>query len=273
MKWILTGVAVALLAILIGVVSLVAAPEPSNRPLAASTPDELIDSIFRAIEEREPRRIATLIDAPDEDFAQVVNRIGWLLHRLQRLSDALEERFPSDVQALRAEAAQRAGQGGARGLLAVAQSAGGGGGGGRDALVALLADPFGWAAGERARFTTIPISSDQSALLIDGKPAFGVGMVIVRRDGRWRIALPLELPMVAEYVPRTPEEHQILASMIHVVDNAVADLTTEVREGRCTSLDDAARTAGEMAVAPMVMCFIAYDRALKARAEQAEAAR
>lgn len=279
MKWAVAGVLVGLAAVLVGLaVSLSAPKRPARGEMPSGTPDELIASVFEAVDKGRPDLLPDLIYAPTPEFRAVLDRVGVLFGSAQSLAVALSERFPTEVARLRGDAAG----GGAQALLRSAQrgmqqaqQGGQGarrGGGPEDGrfLVALLADPYGWLARSRERVSTIEIAADSAAVLVDGKPAFGVGLVLRRDNGRWWIDLPLQIPQVARYAPRTPEEHNILGFMVQSVDNAVIDLTKDVKAGKAASLEEASRLAGEKAFAPLIMCVIAYDRAMKAREQGAQ---
>lgn len=137
---------------------------------------------------------------------------------------------------------------------------------GRDAAVrALFADPFGGIERSLERVSTIRTADDTAAVMIDDKPAFGLGLIMRREEDRWRIILPLNLPGLARYVPRSREEWMIVASMIQVVDNAVVELAADVRAGKCGDVEQVSQRAGEKAFMPLMMCFIAYNRAMEAR--------
>lgn len=254
----------------------------SKREYAASTPDDLIASAFEAIERGETDRLSDFVYAPTPEFRAALDRLGGLLGSLSDLAAALNERFPADVAKLKEEAARGGGPGLGSLLGAVTgggrgrgQGAGGAPGPSQQASVeALLADPYGWADALKDRVSAVVIADDLAAVQVDGKPALGgLGMTLRRDEGRWWIDLPLELPMVKKYVPQTLEEHQVLGSMIKVVDNAVIDLTKDVRSGACRTLKDASGLAGEKAFPPLMMCVIAYDRAMKARAGAASGAK
>lgn len=281
MRWILAGGLSGLAAVLIGLAVMLTHDRPgSEREYAASTPDELIASAFEAIERGEADRLSDFVYAPTPEFRAVLDRLGALLGSLGDLASALDERFPADVAKLKVEAARGGGPGlgsllgavtgGGRGRGPGAGAGGAPGASQQASVEALLADPYGWADALKDRVSAVVIADDLAAVQVDGKPALGgLGMTLRRDDGRWWIDLPLELPMVKKYVPQTLEEHQVLGSMIKVVDNAVIDLTKDVRSGACRTLKDASGLAGEKAFPPLMMCVLAYDRAMAARAKSA----
>lgn len=230
-------------------------PGPPDVPLRTDSPDAVVDSAFAVVEAGRADLLADLLYAPSDDFRMVLDQAGLLLLDLQEFAALLAERYPDEIAELREAGAG----GGAAALLTRAGS------GGEQALRRILADPFAWARSSRDRITTATLGEDSAAVLVDGAPAMGIGLLMKREGDRWWIELPLGLPMIQKYLPQTPEEHQVLASMIRVIDNAVLDLIIDIKAGRCATLDEVSELAGEKAFGPMIMCVVAYDRAMKAR--------
>lgn len=273
MRWMLAGGLVGLAAALIGLAVYFsrAAPAAADFEYPQSTPDEVLQSAIAMIERGEARRLPDLIYADSDEMRAVLNRLGRLLQSLQTLAATLQSKFPEEVDELRAKGAEaaltriaqrgvprtdrRAGpreQRQAQETLA-------------DASRLLLADPYGWIERNRSRLTTLTTADNVAAIMVDGKPAFGLGVTMRRDNDRWRVALPINLPGVARFVPRNHDEWAILASMIQVVDNAVVELDSDVRAGRVRSLNGVAELAGEKAWMPMAICFVAYQKAMDAR--------
>jgi len=254
MRPILAGITVALIAIVTGVVMLMASPDRPRPDYPARTPDALLDAAVAMIEDGRPDLLPSLIDAPSTEFRAVLDRLGGLLASLRELSRALETEFPSQVASLRSSPPP--------GLLSGAAAEGFD----DDTLARLLADPFAWLEGARDRLETIPIGDDAAAILVDGAPAFGVGLTMRRvEEGQWRVVVPLGLPFVGRYLPQSRDEWSIVASMVTVVDNALRDLTRDVRRGRCETIDDAVSLAGQKAWPPLALCYFAYTRAMETR--------
>lgn len=282
MKWAIAGGMVGLAAVLVGLAVTFTAPQRGKGALPpADSPDELITSVFTVVDQRRPDRLTDLIYAASPEMRAVLDRMGVMFGNVQSLAIALQERFPAEVERLKASAQEGNGPG-VQGLMRAAQQGaanaqaqqggrgnrGGARGGsqpGGEFVAAVLADPYGWITRARDRVTTVEIAADAAAVLVDKRPAFGLGLTLRKDQGRWWIDLPLQIPQVAKYTPQSPEEFMILGSMVQALDNAVVDLTADVKAGKAGSLEEASRLAGEKAFGPMVMCFIAYDRAMKAR--------
>lgn len=269
--WILAGALVGLAAVLIGAAVAYTRHSARPAPLAQSTPDGVIDAAFDLVAQGRPGRLAELIYAPDDDMRLVLASLSRLLESVHALSVALRERFPNEIETLRADASTRPNAAGAAMWLSNttgATSAGAGGGGPPTAMLrTFMADPFGALTGARERVSTVMIADDMAAILVDGRPALGVGLTMRYDADKWWVELPLGLPVVERYAPQTPEEHQILAAMIQVIDNAIVELTGDVRRGKARDLDDAAQLAGQKAFGPIMICVVAYNRVMELRSQ------
>jgi len=274
MRWILAGTLSGLAAFLIGLaLFLTIEPKPVDplRGYPRDTPEATIASIFGALENGEARLIPRFVYTETPEQELVLSELGRLFGSLQRLTATVQERFPEEVAAIKARSAAQRG-----GFLSAVREAG------RTAqntgaptrsdprfaatLGTALADPLGWLRNAKDRVAAIQIADDVAAVTVDGAPAFGVGMTMRREEGVWLVELPLKAPVVARFAPQTPEEHKVLASMLRVIDNTVVELDRDLRAGRAGSLDEAASLAGQKAFGPIALVFIAYQRAMEARA-------
>ncbi len=266
-RWLFAGAMVGVAAVLLGLaVALTTRELRKPKPLPADSPDALVASVFSAVERGRPDLIPSLIYAENSDLRLVLDALADLFDSLDSLAATIQQRFPSEVESLRGQPAS----GGIVGALAGAQRAAQAGGSqapnfSNASIRSLLADPFAAIRDARGRVSTAVVADDLAAVLIDSKPAFGVGLMLRRAEGRWWIDLPLNLPFIAKYSPRNTEEHQILASMIQVVDNTIVDLRQDIDAGKCANLREVSQLAGEKAFAPIALCVVAYDRAIKAR--------
>ncbi len=93
----------------------------------ASTPDEAIDSAQTMIVNGEADRLTDLIYAEDEATRSFLNQVGSMLGSLQRLGQAVEQRFPEELGAFRAEAEKAAAEGRTNPILARLVASRGGG--------------------------------------------------------------------------------------------------------------------------------------------------
>jgi hypothetical protein len=257
---------------------------PKPRTYDRSSPDALLASAREIVVNGEAERLGELLYADNDGMRDLYARLGGVLGSLQSLAISINERFPKDVAAIRAEAEAAAKSGRGLSLLqelnpAARRSRRGEGGGDDDRLNKLVqtiaADPYTWLTEAEGRLTYTPIDDERVAVLWDGKPVLPpLGLVLRENQGQWSVVLPLNgIPWLSRYMPQTPEEYSIWASLIQMVDNVVIDLEADVREGRMQSLDALARRAGEKAFVPMGMGMVAYERAMRDRRKRERAER
>jgi hypothetical protein len=130
----------------------------------------------------------------------------------------------------------------------------------------LLADPYGWIERNAARLSTVRITDDMAAVLADGQPVLPPLGIPLRLDaGRWYVALPTHLPPVSNYMPRSTDEWSIVGSFVQVLDNAVVELTREVRAGKVRDLKGVGERVQKKVVFPGMMVFAAYGNEMDVR--------
>jgi len=232
---------------------------------AQSTPEDVFESARLMVEAGDHERLHELLWTEDPRERAVYLRLGRTLGALADLSEAVAERFPEEVEALREGR-------GDRGLLAGLLRGGrrGGGGGGRDRIEALVtsiaADPYGFLERSEGRLSVQTISNTQAAILWEGEPVLPpFGMLMVKKDERWYVLPPITNPLVARWRPASDEEYAILGYMCDVITNAATELAAEARRGESASLEALAESAGRKAFVPVTMCALAYSRAVDAR--------
>lgn len=136
----------------------------------------------------------------------------------------------------------------------------------------LLADPYGWLAEGRAKLDTVYIADDTVSLTWDGRPVLPpFGLILVERDGVWRLVPPTSFPGVNRVMPRTPDEWFVWGSMVKTLEHVVIDLEKDVRAGRVRNMTDLADTAVEKAAIPAMLIFFAYGNLMEERAEAGKA--
>lgn len=267
---VLVGVGVGLGAVLFG-------PTPMKQ-YDRSTPDAVLEAARDMVVRNDAERLTELIYTDSLDMEQLYARLGIVLGHLQNLAVAINDRFPEEIAAARAQAEKDAKAGRGFSLLQqfnpMGRRRGPPSGDESDRwnqlLQAIATDPYGWLTDAKGRLTYTPIDDERVAVLWDGKPILPpLGMVMRQDQGQWAVVLPLQsLPVVSRYMPQTPDEYSIWGSIFQAVDNVVLDLTSDVRDGKLQSLDDLARTTGEKAAPVMMGCMVAYDRALRDRRQR-----
>jgi len=258
-------------------------------------PDDVVKTAFKMVENGEASKLPRLIYADSREFRSVLNRLGKLMGSLQELGKEVAIRFPNDVKRIKAQVVEQATGDGAVKLAETLANATADGKPSsaapaapaaklpiatdrraraqqedrfRDIAQKLFADPFSWLAEAKGRITTELIADDRAAVLLDGKPVPPLGLSMRKADGRWFIELPLNFPGISGYVPQTFNEWSIIGSLMKVIDNAVGELTVDLRNGQVTRMDQLAEKAGEKAFIPAAMVFVAYSKEMDVRTKR-----
>lgn len=278
------GVLVALVAGGIGLGSVFFGPPP-KKLYDRSTPEDVLAAAKDMVVNNEAERLSELFYADDDQMRELYARLGLVLGHIQDLAVAINERFPDEVAEARATAEAAAKSGKGMSLLeqfapnARRRRDGPPSGAEEDRwnqlLQTIASDPYAWLTDAEGRLTFTYLDDERVAVLWDKKPVLPpLGLVLRREEGQWSVVLPLAtLPMASRFMPQTPDEYSIWGSLIQMADNVVIDLDKDVREGRLTTLDSLARTAGEKAAPPMLMGMIAYNKALEERRRRERAAK
>ncbi|NUQ51861.1 MAG: hypothetical protein HUU19_04100 [Phycisphaerales bacterium] len=231
--------------------------------------------------------LPNLLYAENDEMRRLYRALGTFLKHTQELAQSLQTKFPEEVNKLKKQGEEAAKKGQATtlfGQLAQAQSRSRRGPPDKSqqeafnaALKRIFVDPYGSLDDGVERLSTTPINDDVAAIMVDGKPMLaplGLTMRRVKTDDReiWAVVPPLNIPGVANFVPKTKEEFQIWGSLIKTFDNVVVDLTKDVNSGAMKSLDDVSKKAGEKAFIPAAMTVFAYTQAMEARKKAAQKA-
>jgi hypothetical protein len=265
---------------------------------AQDTPEATIAAAKKMVAEGNARKLPNLVYAANPDERRLLNTLGRLTGNLETLATELQARFPQETQELRQRARQAAAEGKSTSIFAQLSSQIRPQGGRRrsrgaagtaqsnlggpppreerqafdDAITRLFADPYAFLEESEGKLTTAYMTDEQVALLWDGKPVLPpFGMVMRKSDGgggTWAFVLPTSAPMLAPFMPKTPEQYRLMGGMVSIFDKVVVDLTKEVKSGQLTNLDAVSRRAGEMTFMPAVLMFYAYG---KLRDEQGKA--
>ncbi len=258
---------------------------PGCRRYEQDTPDSVLASARKMIAEKHAERLTDLIYADSKDMRTLLNQMGQTLGALQDLALEVQKAYPKEIAKLTADAEAAAKNGEATSYIqkmmtqAAPNLQGGrrrrGGGGGPqlpagdpdemrktfdNALKEVFADPYGWLAKSEKRISTQSLGDEQAAIMWDGKPVFGVGMMMRKEAGKWYIVLPTNFPGVSSIMPKSKDGWEILGGLFEVFDNAFADLATDVKKGKCKRLDELASRAGEKMFLPAAMVVFAYSQ-------------
>lgn len=248
-----------------------------KKPYSQATPDDVIKSAQKMIEKGEAKKLEQLIYAENPEMRKVILRMGRMFGSLAELAKAVNAKFPQEVEELKKSASS----GGVSKLIGEfnQQRRRVGNPGGQepgdifgDVLKQVMVDPYGWLKDNTGRLTTVPVDDNTAALMWDGKPLLAPIGVIMRRDqGKWYLVLPTNLPILAQYLPRTPPEYYVFERLIVVLDNAIKDLAKDINAGKLPDLNQTSRAAGEKAFIPTAMVMIAYSNMIDQRKKDAAA--
>jgi hypothetical protein len=229
------------------------------------------------VERGEAGKLSGLFHGETPEMKAVLRRIGSLLGGVQELAREVNRAFPQDIEKLKAEAQAAALGPRAPNLFQAFAS----GRGPRDRQAAarqqeqfaglvkrLFSDPFAVFADTEGRLTAAFVDDTTRSVLYDNAPVIPVvGLLMRRHEGRWYFELPTNVPGGARFMPQSRDEYSVIGSVVKIFDQAVRDLSADVRTGKVASLDDVSRKAGEKAFLPMAMAFYAYNRLIESRAK------
>ena len=204
-----------------------------------SSPQAALDSMYAMIEDGRPEMLGSLVYIQPRDISyddgvteasaidNVTEKAGDMFGRLFRVAKKIRDEFPSDVETELATAGPS---------IKFDDN-------GLD-ISRFMADPFGLLDQQRSRISVEDLGDGTAAILIDNKPAFGVGLQMKDVDGHWKIDFPIEL--LQGYRPDTRQEWSVLASMMLSMENALKAFEKELDQGQFKSLQQASNRAGRL---------------------------
>lgn len=249
-----------------------------ERGYSQETPEEVVRSAVLMIERGEAKRLGELMYGADVYERAFFRRVGSLLGSMQGLAEALARAFPREVEAAKEQAVARAARGARSGSAVSMLMSRTASGEQREAAMQTLmrevfADPFGWANEASSRVTFAPINEDLVAVMWDGKPVPPFGLTMRRSEGKWFVVAPTNIPFLVRYLPQTKEDWSLWASLVRLIDNAVVDLTGDVREGRVASFSDTGRKVGEKLFMPGALALVAVEKHYRLKFQRQREAR
>lgn len=243
--------------------------------LDQSSPQAVLQTANRLIETGQARRLPDLVYADSDQVRGLYNRLGGLMGAVQEAGFAAAEAFPSDIERLRARAAQAVEEGRAQPLLGrLLNSAGGRGRGGplagrgesddpmADFVGGLLADPYGWYHRHSERLGIVPMTERSVLVAWDGKPVLQPFGLVIQEDydGKWYLMLPTSLPPVRQFIEADSQQLEMIGLIILCAENAFRDLAADMRAGKIDNLDHAANKLGEYIMPTVGLGMIAMER-------------
>lgn len=217
-----------------------------------STPQKAVEAMEAMVRDGRPELLPTLLYVEPRDVTyadgvteasaieDVKRKAGDMLGRLWRVSRAIKQRYPKEVDDLVAKGGSwAAGQGGG------------------DLVGRIVADPFGWLDANKSRLAVEDLGDGTAAFSVDGKPVLGGVLTMAETKDGWRVTFPAALVRQSEYFPDTREEWAVVAFLMLAVENALIDFGNEIDAGKFATLqaasDRAGRLVGESAAAQAVI--------------------
>ncbi|MFI4873048.1 MAG: hypothetical protein ACIARQ_14635 [Phycisphaerales bacterium JB061] len=241
------------------------------------TPEQVIESLEAMVKDGNTRRLHELFYAEDEDMRLALRRFGRMCGRLAELAETIGETYPDEVADLRKQTEEAAARGEATNILSrFSQSAfqnrrnrnqqrSNPGDAFNLAFRQLLSNPYASFEQATDRLSTIPISDGYVGLMWDEKPMLPPFGIMMRQDvdEKWYIVIPMDLPIITKYRPRTKEQWEIAGYLMRAWENAAVDLKAKIEAGDLRNLDEVAQEAGAMILPPTMMIGIAYSSQFK----------
>lgn len=252
-----------------------------RKEYSQATPEDVLASAIQMVRDGNTDRISDLIYADNVEYRSTLTRLGHLFGTMQGLGKAMAKAFPNEVTAARDQLKSEM-EGKSEGIVSALMSANPNGpikierpadaAAARqqeqqfqDFTTRLFADPFGWLDSGAARLSVERTADDAAVVKFDKEPVLGGVFTIRQYDGRWWFVLPLNLPGVNAYTPQTRNEWAIVASLVKVLDNAMADLRDDVAAGKAATVKRVSELAGEKALIPAGIVFIMYGKEMDVR--------
>lgn len=228
-----------------------------------SSAEAVLESAQAMIKDGEVRQLPKLIHASNDREREMLDKCGYLLDRIYRLSERIKDEFPEELAELKEKARAKAEE------VAEGQDQRRDQGERWQRMVGQwFADPFGMLKNQMARVEVVEIDDIQAAVTVDGMPAFGVGLVIRKGEGddpNWYFQLPSSIPMVNQQMPQTEAEWKIIGAMLKSVANSVSWVEESIDAGEVTSIEKVGQESFEMVAPTLFLQWSLYERAVKMR--------
>jgi len=249
----------------IGVALVLIGCERPPEQYSRSSPEAVVDSAILMVQRSEAERLTELVYAENIQMRALLNQIGLTLGAMEKLADAIKEKFPEELAAMRARIEADGGKSIIEQLIGSAQGSPFDGPGGgemfREVAMQIFADPYGWIENHGDKLDVIYLADDTYGVMYDGKVLLQPwGLLVKQQTDGWYLMLPTNLPGARQILPDTDDEYMLWGSMFKTVENGVMDMTNDVRKGRTTSMNQLGQSAIEKFAIPAVMVAYAYAK-------------
>lgn len=268
-----------LAALFIGVVALLGG---CSDEWSQSTPEETIKTARRLVEKKRTREMYKLVYAESPEMTGFLQKLGVLFSNMQKLATQIEVSMPEEVAKLKEKTKEAVESGKAADVLSQMSGQRGSRRRGQPdfrvqerlqealdgMMTKLLTDPYEILRDAENRLTTAYLTDDTVSLRWDEEPILppiGLQMKQDEKDGLWYFRLPLNIPSVGQYLPKSAKEWKVAEYGVVVLNNTLVDLRIDLREKRITTLDGLIASAKEKTIPPIIVIFGAYMKAIEDR--------
>lgn len=230
-----------------------------------NSPEAVVDSAILMVQRAEAERLTELVYAENIQMRALLNQIGLTLGAMEKLADAIKEKFPEELAAMRARIEADGGKSLLEQIVGGAQDSPfdgpQGGEAFREIAMQIFADPYGWIELHGDKLDVIYLADDTYGVMYAGEVLLQPwGLLIKQQEDGWYLMLPTNLPGARRILPDTEDEFMIWGSMFKTIENGVLDMTNDVRKGRTTSMNQLGSSALEKFAIPAVMVGYAYAK-------------
>ena len=259
-------------------------------PYSQASPEDVLASAIAMVKNGEAGKLTRLIYADTREYRSVLNRLSGLLDSLQSLGVEVKNRFPKDVEALRAQMVEKVKGADQSGLAAKLNTESAPPAASTPARMTgsearrreqqfealsrqILADPFSLIEANADRLSVERLADDAATIKFDNEPLLMGAIQLKKHADQWYIELPLNLPFVSSFVPQTRNEWSIIGSLIKMTDAVVQELEADLKAGAVPRLELLANKAGEKAFMPGAMIVLVYGKEMDIRRQRERAVR
>lgn len=218
-----------------------------------STPEQLLDSVQKAVQDGRPEDLPQFIDiaARDVEFEDGVTeasaigdvkaKLSDMLGQLGRVSRKLKERYAKDLAKSQSQLERMSDRFGFGPIVERA-----------------VTDPFKFLDESRAKLAAEDLGDGTATLEYDGAPVAGGFVALLETDDGWRVTVPIELVQSNEYWPQTRHQWAVVASMMLAVENSLDMFEAELDADKFKTLDQATERVGRLLGESVIVQSVIY---------------
>jgi hypothetical protein len=218
-----------------------------------STPERLLDSIQKAVQDGRPEDLPQFIDiaARDVEFedgvteasaiSDVKGKLSDMLGQLGRVSRKLKERYAKDLAKSQTQLERMSDRFGFGPIVERA-----------------VTDPFKFLDESRSKLAAEDLGDGTATLEYDGELVAGGFVALLETGDGWRVTVPIELVQSNEYWPQTRHQWAVVASMMLAVENSLDMFEAELDQDKFKTLDQATERVGRLLGESVIVQSVIY---------------